>query len=624
MGEIFNDSGSFDDVALVPPILQGEYVPSIDTPKIEDGFKLIIPFGGGRTTRSGTEYIVSAEGGATRTDYGSFDSVPASQVSYDLSNLLAPTQVTTVPVPGGIFDLDRTLKQIQVLGTEKDVLVYTSDIITVLEEHTWDEVTPPGEGDSSRWMEAAISDDQMKAVVTKYHPADERAFYFTGDGADNWTEKTLPSNIIATLDMSRDGNMILVLPGSGTEVYISTDDADSWSTKTVAGSSQNWYRCAIDSDGSHQIITSTTNVFVSTDSGENWSDVTPEGGVWVSVACNEDGSVMLASNGSLFLTEDYGSSWSELSPFAIADSCISIAVNDDGTKMVAIDGFTKISISTDGGDTWDESTISGASTAEKVFMNDSGQFILIKQYYGPIIISYDSGNSWTFLGSIEDPEAGYGWTNLVHAINKSTGELALIGYLAIYRGAGSGYPEDYWSETTLTSFARSLIDDSDAATARTTLGAQTQGDVLDDFNTLGEVASDGQIIVGTGAGAFAYESGDTARTSLGLGTSDSPTFNEPIVKTLQLKDEGVVYTAIATMPTEGQFRILRHTDNIGGILDFSGITTPSKTFTFPNTAGTISLTSNILGTGNEIDVTDNGDGTVTIDLSDIVNFGNSV
>ena len=40
--------------------------------------------------------------------------------------------------------------------------------------------------------------------------------------------------------------------------------------------------------------------------------------------------------------------------------------------------------------------------------------------------------------------------------------------------------------------------------------------VLEDLNTLSTVASDGQVIVGTGAGAFAYESGDTLRTSLGL------------------------------------------------------------------------------------------------------------
>lgn len=40
--------------------------------------------------------------------------------------------------------------------------------------------------------------------------------------------------------------------------------------------------------------------------------------------------------------------------------------------------------------------------------------------------------------------------------------------------------------------------------------------VLDDFMTLGAPASDGQFIVATGPGAFAYESGATVRSSLGL------------------------------------------------------------------------------------------------------------
>lgn len=48
--------------------------------------------------------------------------------------------------------------------------------------------------------------------------------------------------------------------------------------------------------------------------------------------------------------------------------------------------------------------------------------------------------------------------------------------------------------------------------------------VLEDLDTLGAPTADGQFIVATGAGAFAYETGDTARTSLGLGTGDSPTF----------------------------------------------------------------------------------------------------
>ena len=50
--------------------------------------------------------------------------------------------------------------------------------------------------------------------------------------------------------------------------------------------------------------------------------------------------------------------------------------------------------------------------------------------------------------------------------------------------------------------------------------------VVEDLNTLGAASADGEFIVATGAGAFAYESGATVRTSLGLGTGDSPTFTD--------------------------------------------------------------------------------------------------
>ena len=68
------------------------------------------------------------------------------------------------------------------------------------------------------------------------------------------------------------------------------------------------------------------------------------------------------------------------------------------------------------------------------------------------------------------------------------------------------------------------------ATRRTSIGVaigsdvQAFGAVLDDLNTLGAAAADGEVIVATGAGAFAYESGATLRTSIGVGTGDSPTF----------------------------------------------------------------------------------------------------
>lgn len=55
-----------------------------------------------------------------------------------------------------------------------------------------------------------------------------------------------------------------------------------------------------------------------------------------------------------------------------------------------------------------------------------------------------------------------------------------------------------------------------ASGARTALGAQAQAGVLDDLATLGTASADGEFLVATGAGAFAWESGATVRTSLGL------------------------------------------------------------------------------------------------------------
>jgi hypothetical protein len=67
-----------------------------------------------------------------------------------------------------------------------------------------------------------------------------------------------------------------------------------------------------------------------------------------------------------------------------------------------------------------------------------------------------------------------------------------------------------------------------AAIGEVALGASITvavGGVLEDLDALGAASADGEFIVATGAGAFAYESGNTARTSLGLGTGDTVTFN---------------------------------------------------------------------------------------------------
>ena len=69
--------------------------------------------------------------------------------------------------------------------------------------------------------------------------------------------------------------------------------------------------------------------------------------------------------------------------------------------------------------------------------------------------------------------------------------------------------------------------------------------IFEDLETLGPVGGDGEILVGSGAGVFAYESGNTARTSLGLGTGDSPQFTS-LVLTGDLQVDGDIERRNAT------------------------------------------------------------------------------
>ena len=90
----------------------------------------------------------------------------------------------------------------------------------------------------------------------------------------------------------------------------------------------------------------------------------------------------------------------------------------------------------------------------------------------------------------------------------------------VYANVGSGA-----QDAVVTLYMEGTTDSNFSTTAYSGIW-QIHGDVLDDLNTLGQVTQDGEFLVGTGAGSFAWESGDTARTSLGLGSGNSPTFTD--------------------------------------------------------------------------------------------------
>jgi hypothetical protein len=117
--------------------------------------------------------------------------------------------------------------------------------------------------------------------------------------------------------------------------------------------------------------------------------------------------------------------------------------------------------------------------------------------------------------------------------------------------------------------------------------------VLDDLNTLGAASTDGEFLVATGAGAFAYESGATARTSMGVGSTDTPTMagltlshadNDVVLNLLADTDndgtgEAYIYIKNGTTPTvEGWIGTIPATNQAPDGSAFTGTTTNALLF----------------------------------------------
>lgn len=110
-----------------------------------------------------------------------------------------------------------------------------------------------------------------------------------------------------------------------------------------------------------------------------------------------------------------------------------------------------------------------------------------------------------------------------------------------------------------------LSDLADAVTATQNLGVeigvdvQEFGAILDDFNTLGAATIDGQFVVATGAGAFAYESGATARTSMDVAQKVASSTDNAIVRfngtTGEQQNSGVTIDASDNLVIPGNLTV---------------------------------------------------------------------
>lgn len=140
------------------------------------------------------------------------------------------------------------------------------------------------------------------------------------------------------------------------------------------------------------------------------------------------------------------------------------------------------------------------------------------------------------LKGVADPRSGSGGDADVGSRAYNDGryqglDATLTAFAALVFGANEAFyatGDDQFAKFTITSQARGLLDDTSYSAMRTTLGLAIGSDVQAYHARLADLSgltpTDGVFVVGDGTN-FVAESGNTARTSLGLGTGDSPTFS---------------------------------------------------------------------------------------------------
>lgn len=158
-----------------------------------------------------------------------------------------------------------------------------------------------------------------------------------------------------------------------------------------------------------------------------------------------------------------------------------------------------------GASQWEPQTAAGGYT-DTMARNAVGGILVDT---ATVDLNYNSGVP-SITADVRDASITYAKIQNVSATDRVLGRSS----------AGAGSVE----EITLTSFGRSLIDDADAATARSTLGAQASDADLDAFAGLSSTG----IVVRTGAGTATTRSLAAGSTKISLANADGVSGNPSI------------------------------------------------------------------------------------------------
>lgn len=227
-----------------------------------------------------------------------------------------------------------------------------------------------------------------------------------------------PNNICT----SSDGSVIYAIEGyvsNSNKIYKSANSGTSWSE--VSDADREYRAIACDSDGSVVVaVVNSGQIYVSTDSGSTWT-ARDSSRAWISVTVSNDGSIMAAAvdGGQIYVSSDTGATWGAVDS---SRDWRDISCSGDGTKMVAVAAGGQVYNSTDSGSTWTARDSTRAWISCDI--SDDGSIayatVVVTGTQG-VYVSYDSGATWALA---------YGATlsTAVSVVTSSDGSVACATY----------------------------------------------------------------------------------------------------------------------------------------------------------------------------------------------------
>lgn len=138
-----------------------------------------------------------------------------------------------------------------------------------------------------------------------------------------------------------------------------------------------------------------TDIQVSADGGATWTDEAGSGSsIWNLIAISYDGSHILATgNGNgVSLSTDGGNTWQATTLGSAYWSAF--AISSDGSHMAAVPYGGDVWESADGGQTWVDASAAGNRTWNGIAMSDDGMKQVAAEQGGALWLSTDGGLTW--------------------------------------------------------------------------------------------------------------------------------------------------------------------------------------------------------------------------------------